>query len=110
MAPVTAFPHGETKFSYGATATNNSTWTGPPPGWPAIVGASPGLGAILPAASDLSASGVTLDNTVFEEWSVAGTFNMGGMDISLIALNPGWLFTAPPPCRSTAVKKCSRQK
>jgi hypothetical protein len=60
------------------------------------------MGATLPAPNDLSAGGVTLDNTLFEEWPVSGSFNMGGMKISLVPLNPGWLFTAPTPNCATA--------
>lgn len=96
------FPSGEVKYAYSASTTNNSAWVGPPPGWPAIVGVSPGNAAPLPAAVDLSVGGVTVDNTVFEEWATAGTFNMGGMVIDLVALNPGWLYTAPASGCATA--------
>jgi hypothetical protein len=90
------FPTGEVKFSYSAATINNSVWIGPPPGWPAIVGASPGMGATLPAAVDLSLGGVTLDNTVYEEFASPSSFNMGGMDIDMIAISPGWVYSAPP--------------
>jgi hypothetical protein len=90
------FPTGEVTFSYSAATINNSVWIGPPPGWPAIVGASPGMGATLPAAVDLSAGGVTLDNTVYEEFATPSSFNMGGMNIDMIAISPGWVYSAPP--------------
>jgi hypothetical protein len=96
------FPSGEIRFSYSTATINNSSWIGPPPGWTAIIGASPGLGAILPAASDLSAGGVTLDNTIYEEFPAPDTFNMGGMYINLLPLNPGWFYSAPPANCATA--------
>ncbi|HEU4419530.1 MAG TPA: hypothetical protein VFT55_11370, partial [Planctomycetota bacterium] len=84
------FPSGEVKFFYGPGATNNSTASALYA--VGITGACIGGAAILPAASDLSAGGVTPDNTIFEIWPVANTFDMAAQAEHMIATSPGWVY------------------
>jgi hypothetical protein len=94
------FPTGEVAFVYSSNATNNSSIT---TGQPAIVGATPGLGAVLPGASDLSLPGSTPDTTVFELWPSPLTFDIQGQTLQLIPGTPGWVHaaTVPANCAST---------
>ncbi|HEU4418034.1 MAG TPA: hypothetical protein VFT55_03795 [Planctomycetota bacterium] len=84
-------PTGEAEVFYSKGVTNNSTFNylagiG-------ITGVSPGLGAILPAASDLSAGGVTLDNMLYEVWPLTTTFDMPFRNLELVPVSPaGWVF------------------
>ena len=86
-------PTGECYFFYGPGVTNNSTFGGA--SQVGIAGVSPGGGVLLPAPSDLSAGGVTVDNTIFEQWTTPNTFDMAGTGLHLIRTNPGWVFTPP---------------
>ncbi|HEX5051878.1 MAG TPA: hypothetical protein VFZ65_08915 [Planctomycetota bacterium] len=93
------FPTGEIRCYYGASTTNTATT-----GAACIVGATPGLGAILPAVSDLSAGGATLDDTIYENWSVAAAFDLTNNAELLAPTSPGWAFAplgAPANCAST---------
>ena len=95
------FPTGEIKFFYGPGATNNSTATNY---WAGLVGVTTGGGATLPAASDISAGGATLDPTLFEAWATANGFDMPNNGLHLIPTNPGWVFLplgAPALCASS---------
>jgi hypothetical protein len=69
-----------------------------------LTGACIGGGATLPAASDLSAGGVTPDNTLYEIWPVANTFDMASQYLHQIATLPGWVYLngVPANCASTA--------
>jgi len=98
------FATGEIKFFYGPGATNQSVATSPT--WQVgIVGVSPGLGATLPTSSDLSAGTTTADNTVFEEFTVGGSFDMPNNGLHLIPTNPGWVVVplgTPVNCATVA--------
>ncbi len=87
------FATGEIKFFYDANSTNNSTLAGYLAG---LVGVSPGVGAILPAVSNLSAGGATADNTLYEDWLVAATFDMQSQSLHLVPTGPGWAFLNAP--------------
>jgi hypothetical protein len=50
----------------------------------------------LPAASDISAGGVTSDNTLFETFTALG-FDMQNLVVQLIPTNPGWVWVVSPP-------------
>lgn len=98
------FATGEIKFFYGPGATNQSVATSPT--WQVgIVGVSPGLGATLPTSLDLSAGTTTTDNTLFEEFTVGGTFDMPNDGLHLIPTNPGWVAVplgTPTNCASVS--------
>jgi hypothetical protein len=88
------FPSGEVRFFYSANVTNQSTLAA---GVPGLCGVSPGLGATLPAAVDLSSGGVTTDGTLFELFPGANSFDLGGQGLHLVPTNPGWLYVAGVP-------------
>jgi hypothetical protein len=92
------FLSGEVAFVYGPGATNNSD-PGVPTWQAGVTGISAG-GVSLPAASDLSVGGATIDNMVHEEWLTANTFDMPGRGLHLIPTGPGWVFTQPANCAS----------
>lgn len=81
---------GEITIRYDADTDNReSTFV---PGFAdMIVGVTPGAPAILPAASDLSASPVTADDTVFEEFLAISSFDLAGNGLQFIPTNPGWV-------------------
>ena len=58
----------------------------------AIVGATSGAGATLPASSDLSMTGVTLDPTVYEEFTAPNDFDLTGQALQLLPASPGWVW------------------
>lgn len=93
-------PSGEIYCIYGPTVTNNSTYG---LGQVGIAGASPGGGATLPTASNLSAGGATTSNTIYEQWSTVNTFDMAGNTLHLIPTTPGWVYQygVPAGCAST---------
>lgn len=96
-------PTGTVKLLYGPGTTNNSVAT--QPSWYAgVVGISPGLGATLPTASDLSAGGVTTDNTLYEEWLAANSFDLPDNGLLIVPTTPtGYTFVAlgaPSNCAS----------
>jgi hypothetical protein len=93
-------PTGVVRVLFGPGTTNNSTqatW------WVGVAGLSPGLGATLPAASDLSAGGATASNTLFEEWPAANTFDLASNGLLIVPTNPGYTYVplgAPVNCAS----------
>lgn len=93
-------PSGEVKLLYGPGATNNSTQA---PWWTGVVGISPGLGAALPAASDLSASGASANPTLYEEWLAQNTFDLANNGLLIVPTSPGYAFVplgTPTNCAS----------
>jgi hypothetical protein len=99
------FPNGDVKFLYGPGATNQSVATNPT--WQVgIVGISPGLGATQPAASDLSAGGATNDDTLYEEFTIGGSFDMPNNGLLLVRTSPsGYAFLplgAPANCATVS--------
>jgi hypothetical protein len=88
------FPSGEIAFVYDANCTNNSTFSAAYAA--GLVGVSPGGGATLPAASDLLAGGASPDNTLFEDFLAAMTFDMQSRSLQLIPTSPGWAFVCSP--------------
>lgn len=88
------FPTGEIKFFYDGLTSNNSTFsvayaTG-------LVGVSPGGGVTLPAASDISLGGATLDDTLYEVFA-PGAFDMQNKVVHLVPTNPGWVYLVGAP-------------
>ncbi len=96
------FPSGEVRLFWSDGATNNSTYNFA--AGSGIVGVSPGLGAVLPAASDLSAGSVTPDNLLFEHWTVQGSFDLPLRSLQLIPTSPGWVYV-PTPWSGCATKQ-----
>lgn len=97
---------GQVKVLFGPGTTNNSNAMQPT--WQVgIAGLSPGMGATLPAASDLSAGGASTDNTVFEEWTTPNTFDIANNGLLFIPTSPtGYTFVplgSPVNCASTSV-------
>ncbi|MDO8364461.1 MAG: hypothetical protein Q7V88_16330 [Actinomycetota bacterium] len=80
---------GEIEFLYGPTVTNNSNFGGVSDN--GVVGVSPGSPAVLPAAVDFLTNPVTLDNTVFHQFTLPNTFDMQNDSLRLIPTNPGWV-------------------
>jgi hypothetical protein len=98
------FPNGDFRTVFGPGVTNNSTFTVPSDN--GIIGASPGGGATLPVASDISAGGSTTDDTTYEAWTVPMTFDLPNNSVLFIknAAGPGYTFVAlgaPANCAST---------
>ncbi|MBZ0150404.1 MAG: hypothetical protein K8J09_02650 [Planctomycetes bacterium] len=91
------FPSGEIQFNYGPGATNNSTQAAWAVG---LVGVTPGLGVPEPPSSDISVSGFTPDNTLFELFPLGNTFDMPGSSIRLVPAFPGWVYLTPSNCAS----------
>jgi hypothetical protein len=97
------YPTGDFKIVWGPGVTNISTF-----GFPSdngIVGATPGNNVALPAASDLSVGGNTLDPTVFELWTTPSTFDLASREMMFLATNPGYVFVnngAPTNCAATS--------
>jgi hypothetical protein len=85
---------GDVDCYYTANTTNMSTLLG---GEVAIVGLTPGGGAVLPAPVDYLAGGATNDVTVFEQWTTAQSFDLVSNSLQLFAANPGYAFVAPGP-------------
>jgi hypothetical protein len=86
-------PTGEIKFFYDANTDNDSSFSAAFAA--GLVGVSPGVGAVLPAASDISLGGATVDNTLFETYVALG-FDMPLQSLQLIPTNPGWAYIATP--------------
>lgn len=84
-------PNGDVRVYYGGSVTNRSTFAG---GQVAIVGATPGAAAPLPAAVDYLVAGATVDNTVFETWATADTFDLQARELTLVATAPGYAYVA----------------
>jgi hypothetical protein len=91
---------GEVKVLFGPGTTNNSDPTQPT--WQVgISGISPGLGATLPAASDLSAGGSTTDPMVYEQFTLPNTFDLADNGLLFLPSSPGYAFVplgAPANC------------
>ena len=84
-------PNGDVRVYYGSGVTNRSTLA---TGQIAIVGATPGAAAPLPAAVDYLVAGATVDNTVFETWATADTFDLQARELTLVATTPGYAYVA----------------
>lgn len=100
---LTLFPNGDARVVYGPGCTNNSTFGGVSDN--GIVGITPGGGAVLPAASDLSTVGSSVDPTIYENWTVANTFDLANNTLLLVAANPGYTHLtlgAPTNCASSS--------
>ncbi|HEX6810078.1 MAG TPA: hypothetical protein VF384_00520 [Planctomycetota bacterium] len=92
---VQLFPSGDMQFFYSRGATNNSTYNYA--AGVGLAGVSPGQASPLPATSDLSAGGVTTDNSLYEMWLTQTLFDMPLCNLSLIPVSPsGWVFTNVP--------------
>jgi hypothetical protein len=94
LVQVQLFPSGEIRFFWSEGASNNSGYnffagSG-------IVGVSPGQNALLPPQSDLSTSGATPSDTLFEQWTLQGTFDLPLRTMQLIPTNPGWVWVTSP--------------
>lgn len=91
-------PSGQVQFFYEAGMTNHATTGGA-----TLIGACSGGGATLPTASDLSLGGATPDPTIFEELTVADTFDLADSSVLLLPGAPGWSFVRVPfsGCAST---------
>lgn len=85
---LTLFPNGDVRFFYGPGATNDSTWGGVSDN--GIVGVSPGGGASIPPSSDLSTGPVTTNDTTYELFATAQTFDMADSALLLAATAPGY--------------------
>lgn len=82
------FTSGEIKFFYSTNTINASTYsTAAAQG---LVGVSAGQGAILPATSNLSVTGVTTDDTLYETF-LGGQFDMANTSLQLLPQTPGWV-------------------
>ncbi len=94
---------GDVKVLFGPGTTNNSTL----PQWQiGVTGISPGLGATLPAASDLSAGGSTTDPLVYEEFTLPNTFDLANNGLLFAPSSPGYAFVplgAPVNCAAADV-------
>ncbi len=94
-------PSGIIHCIYGPGVTNNSTFGGVSDN--GICGATPAGGITLPAASDLSAGGLTANNSLFESWVTANTFDLANNTLMLVPTNPGYTYVlhgAPSNCAS----------
>jgi hypothetical protein len=80
---------GEIKCVYDANATNNSTFGGISAN--GVIGASPGNGATIPLSSDFSTGPITLDDTTFEEFLAAMTFDLAADGFNMIPVSPGFV-------------------
>lgn len=88
------FPSGEVKLFWSAGATNNSAYNFV--AGSGIVGVSPGMGVVLPPASDLSTAGNVTVDTLFEQWTPQGRFDLPLQSLHLIPTNPGWIRIPSP--------------
>lgn len=87
---VQLFPSGEVLLFWGPGANNNSTFNFA--AGSGVVGVSPGMGVALPAASDLSTAGNTTNNTLYEQWTLQGSFDLAHRSLQLLPTSPGWLW------------------
>ncbi|MCK5940995.1 MAG: hypothetical protein KAI24_03415, partial [Planctomycetes bacterium] len=79
--------NGVVEFLYGPNVNNYGSTFAPN----AIVGITPGQGALLPAASDLSTSPVTTDPSIFEEFVTSSTFDLAANGVMFTPTSPGWV-------------------
>lgn len=90
---------GEIEVAYGAEVDNYGSTFAPN----AIVGATPGAPATLPAPTDLSVPGASADPTIYQEFSTPRTFDLAGRTLQLIPASPGWAnIAANGPCAGAA--------
>jgi len=96
-------PTGVAKAYYGPGTINNSTFGGVSDN--AIVGITPGGGAAAPASLDLSLGGSSTNNTTYQLFAVANTFDMANNSLLWAPLNPGFAYAllgAPANCASAS--------
>jgi hypothetical protein len=96
-------PSGIAHFVYGPGVTNNSTFGGVSDN--GICGVTPAGGVALPAAVDLSAGGVQANDSTYESWVTANTFDLAYNTLMLVPASPGFSYLvhgAPSNCASTA--------
>ncbi|HEB52221.1 MAG TPA: hypothetical protein ENI87_03085, partial [bacterium] len=85
---LTLHASGEVTMVYDADTNNYGSTFAPN----AIVGVTPGSGAVLPAMTDLSAAlAPTTDPSIFEEFTTPSTFDLAADGFNLIPTNPGWV-------------------
>jgi len=93
---LTLYASGDAQVSYGPAAYNRSE---------AIVGISPGNGALTGNAIDVSSSPVSFDEVLYEQFAAFGGFDLAGSLSLLTTLTPGYATTfvpgAAPPCASS---------
>jgi len=89
---------GQVQFDYGPGVTNNSTFGGVSDN--GIVGMF--AGGVLPASSDLSTGGASVNNNTFENFVVANTFDMANNRLLMIPSSPGWSYVLLGPSGSCA--------
>ncbi|MBL8752914.1 MAG: hypothetical protein JNK15_06390, partial [Planctomycetes bacterium] len=96
-------PSGTIHFVYGPGVTNNSTWGGSSDN--GICGVSPAGGVVLPPVVDLSAGGVTTNDSTYENWATANTFDLGNNTLMLVPTSPGFAYLthgAPANCAAAS--------
>ncbi len=98
----TLYPNGDVRCTYGPGCINNSTFGGVSDN--GIAGITPGGGVVLPAATDLSAGGVTVDPSVYEVWATALTFDLGNNSVLFIATAPGYVVVPGGPPANCAAR------
>lgn len=99
---VVLLPSGTIRCVYGVGVTNASTFGGVSDN--GICGVSPGGGAILPASSDLSLGGASVDNTTYEAFTLPATFDLANNTLLLVPTLPGYTYVplgAPANCASS---------
>jgi hypothetical protein len=100
---MTLYPSGMVRLTYGPGVTNNSTFGGSSDN--GIVGITPAGGAALPPQVDLSIGGSSTNNTTYENWVTANTFDMANNTLLMIPTFPGYTYQtlgAPTNCAATA--------
>ena len=100
---LTLYPSGMVRCTYGPGVTNNSSFGGVSAH--AIVGLTPAGGLPLPAQVDLSAGGANGNDTTFENWTIANTFDMANNSLLMVPTLPGYFYSAlgaPANCATTA--------
>lgn len=96
-------PNGFAMAYYGPGTTNDSTFGGVSDN--AIVGTTPGGGVAAPASLDLSLGGASTNDTTYELFATAGTFDMANNSLLWAPLTPGYAYTligAPVNCASAS--------
>lgn len=83
---------GTLRFVYGVGVTNNSTWGGTSDN--GICGVTPAGGVTLPVIVDLSAGGSTTNNSTYENWATAATFDLADNTLLMVPASPGYTFVA----------------
>lgn len=100
---MTLYPTGTVRITYGPGVTNDSTFGGVSDN--GIAGITPAGGATLPSPVDLSAGGASANDTVFDNWVTANTFDMANNTLQMVPTVPGYSYSllgAPASCASTA--------